>query len=87
MRHRISRHHLAFTLFFTSFAALLAVAPARAHETKLPPEAVQAMDKMYSGDPDGAIAILHNLEQSLSCSKAKRAGGRSTAPTWKSNTA
>jgi tetratricopeptide (TPR) repeat protein len=64
MRHRISRHHLAFTLFFTSFAALLAVAPARANETKLPPEAVQAMDKMYSGDPDGAIAILHNLEQS-----------------------
>ena len=31
---------------------------------KLPPEAKQAMDTMYSGDFDGAIAILHGLEQS-----------------------
>jgi tetratricopeptide (TPR) repeat protein len=38
--------------------------PASASEIKLPREAVQAMDKMYSGDQDAAIAILRNLEQS-----------------------
>jgi tetratricopeptide (TPR) repeat protein len=56
--------HLGVALCFASFAALLAATPARAGEIKLPPEAIQAMDKMYSGDPDGAIAILRNLEQS-----------------------
>jgi tetratricopeptide (TPR) repeat protein len=56
--------HLAVALLFASFAALLAAAPVRGGEIILPPEAVQAMDKMYSGDPDGAIAILRNLEQS-----------------------
>ena len=56
--------HRAITLLFASFTALLAAPPARAGEIKLPPEAVQAMDKMYSGDPDAAIAILRNLEQS-----------------------
>ena len=55
---------LLFALCFATLAALLAVAPARAGEIKLPAEAVQAMDKMYSGDPDGAVAILRNLEQS-----------------------
>ncbi|HEY4948921.1 MAG TPA: hypothetical protein VIH88_01180 [Candidatus Acidoferrales bacterium] len=56
--------HRAIALLVASFTALLAAAPARAGEIKLPPEAVQAMDKMYSGDPDAAITILRNLEQS-----------------------
>lgn len=60
VRHRFARIHPAFALFVTLFAAT----PARAGEIKLPPEAIQAMDKMYSGDPDAAIAILRNLEQS-----------------------
>jgi hypothetical protein len=47
-----------------SIAALLVVPPVHAGEIKLSPEAVQAMNKMYSGDPDGAIAVLRNLEQS-----------------------
>jgi hypothetical protein len=55
---------LAVALLFASFTALLAAAPARGGEIILPPEAMQAMDKMYSGDPDAAIAILRNLEQS-----------------------
>jgi tetratricopeptide (TPR) repeat protein len=63
VRRRISRIHLASALVFASFTALLAAAPARAGEIKLPPEAAQAMDKMYSGDPDAAIAILRNFEQ------------------------
>jgi tetratricopeptide (TPR) repeat protein len=50
---------LLLAVCFALFAS-----PARAGDIKLPPEAVQAMDKMYSGDPDGAIAILRNLEQS-----------------------
>ena len=53
-----------FAALVALLVALLAAAPTRANEIKLPPEAVQAMDKMYSGDPDAAIAILRNLEQS-----------------------
>jgi tetratricopeptide (TPR) repeat protein len=64
VRHRLSRIFLAFTSLFVSIAALLVVPPVHAGEIKLPPEAVQAMNKMYSGDPDGAIAMLRNLEQS-----------------------
>jgi tetratricopeptide (TPR) repeat protein len=58
--YRSSCFFLAAALCFATFAA----APARAGEITLPPEAVRAMDKMYSGNPDGAIAILRNLEQS-----------------------
>lgn len=36
--------------------------PARASSVQLPPEASQAMDKMYGGDPDGAIGLLHEYE-------------------------
>jgi tetratricopeptide (TPR) repeat protein len=50
---------LLLALCFALFAA-----PARSSEIKLPPEALQAMEKMYSGDPDGAIATLRGLEQS-----------------------
>jgi tetratricopeptide (TPR) repeat protein len=64
VRRRISPIDLALAAFLVAFVALLVAAPASAGEIKLPPEAVQAMEKMYSGDPDGAIAILHNLEQS-----------------------
>jgi tetratricopeptide (TPR) repeat protein len=35
---------------------------ARAGGVQLPPEAAQAIDKMYGGDPDGAIALLHEYE-------------------------
>src|SRR5580704_10192967 len=62
--HRTPRIYLAVALCFASIAAMLAAAPARAGDIKLPPEVILAMDKMYSGDPDGAIAILRNLEQS-----------------------
>jgi tetratricopeptide (TPR) repeat protein len=63
VRHRISRIQLAVALCFVSFTALLAATPARAGDIKLPPEVAQAMDKMYRGDPDAAIAILRNFEQ------------------------
>jgi hypothetical protein len=63
LRQRISRIHLALAVFFASWVAPLTPSPARAGEIKLPPEAVQAMDKMYSGDPDAAIAILRNFER------------------------
>jgi len=63
LRQRIGCIHPALVLFFASLLAQLTPSPARAGENKLPPEAVQAMDKMYSGDPDAAIAILRNFEQ------------------------
>ena len=53
---------LTVLLLALSFA--LGAPPAPAGEIKLPAEAIQAMDKMYSGDPDGAIAMLRPLEQS-----------------------
>src|SRR5271170_940832 len=61
---RISRMNLGVALFLASFAGLLAALPARGGEITLPPEAVRAMNKMYGGDPDGAILMLHSLEQS-----------------------
>jgi tetratricopeptide (TPR) repeat protein len=63
VRRRIACVPLAVALLFASLAALLATATARAGEIKLPPEATQAMDKMYSGDPDAAIAMLRSFEQ------------------------
>jgi hypothetical protein len=38
--------------------------PTRAGGLTLPPEAVQAMEKMYDGDPDAAVSLAHALEQS-----------------------
>ncbi|MGC1603108.1 MAG: tetratricopeptide repeat protein [Candidatus Acidiferrales bacterium] len=43
--------------------ALTALPTRATARIELPPEAKQAMDTMYSGDFDGAIAILHGLEQ------------------------
>jgi tetratricopeptide (TPR) repeat protein len=54
------QHALGMLLLCVSFSL---PAHATANLT-LPPEAQQAMDTMYSGDFDGAIAILHGLEQS-----------------------
>jgi tetratricopeptide (TPR) repeat protein len=44
--------------------ATLCAIPARAGSLTLPPEAVQALDKMYAGDPQAAIALARNLQQS-----------------------
>jgi tetratricopeptide (TPR) repeat protein len=67
-RHRISRMSLAIALDVAAFAAVVAAlfaAPlARAGEIVLPPETIQAMHKMYGGDPDAAIVMLRSLEQS-----------------------
>src|ERR1700722_20804880 len=35
---------------------------AQAGRVHLPPEAAQAIEKMYGADPDGAIAMLHSYE-------------------------
>lgn len=52
--------HAVGALFLCTLAAL----PARAGENLTsPPEAQQAMDTMYAGDFEGAIAILRGLEQ------------------------
>lgn len=52
--------------FAAPCAILIAVlfAPySRASGIALPPKAIQALDKIYSGDPDAAIAIAHEIEQ------------------------
>jgi tetratricopeptide (TPR) repeat protein len=54
-------------LSFISLCAILIAAfvapPARATGITLPPKAMRALDKIYSGDPDAAIAIAHEIEQ------------------------
>ena len=52
-----------FGLFAALFAATFIALPARAEGITLPPEALNAMDKIYGGDPDAAIVIAHDVEQ------------------------
>ena len=47
-----------------AFAVLISRLPARAGGLTLPPEATQAMARMYDGDPEAAIVIAENLQQS-----------------------
>jgi hypothetical protein len=56
-----------FSRFLPACAALFvafAITPARAGELSLPPEVPRAIEKMYNGDPDAAIAISRTLQQS-----------------------
>ena len=46
------------------FAVLVMALPVRAGGLTLPPEARQAMARMYDGDPDAAIVIAKKLQQS-----------------------
>ena len=50
-------------LMFCALAVMCPV-PAGASGPNLPPEAVRAMDKIYAGDPQGAIVILRDLQRS-----------------------
>ncbi len=51
---------LALTVF--SLVTVLA-SPVRAANISFPPEAIQAMDKIYAGDPDAAITFAHIFER------------------------
>ncbi|MGH9745297.1 MAG: hypothetical protein ACRD59_04210 [Candidatus Acidiferrales bacterium] len=55
-------HILRYALAAIATVAF-AAAPARAGGVTLPPEAAQALEKMYGGDPDGAISMLHAFEK------------------------
>jgi tetratricopeptide (TPR) repeat protein len=46
-----------------SLIVLCICSPARAGSTPLPPDASRAMDAIYGGDSDTAIAIAHGIEQ------------------------
>jgi tetratricopeptide (TPR) repeat protein len=60
---RVGRGRL-FALAALLLAALASfAAPARAGNLTLPPEAHQALDKIYGGDPDSAIALARGLQQ------------------------
>ena len=60
--HRARIEHSAYLVFTGFFLAALLASPVRAGNMSLPPEAIQAMDKIYAGDPDAAITIAHALE-------------------------
>ena len=53
-----------FIVLTVFFLATLLVSPARAGNISFPPEAIQAMDKIYAGDPDAAITFAHLFERS-----------------------
>jgi hypothetical protein len=53
-------HSFVFTTFL--FSMLLA-SPLRAGNISLPPEAVQAMDRIYTNDTDGAIVVARRFQQ------------------------
>jgi tetratricopeptide (TPR) repeat protein len=61
---RAEVHLRRLCLMLCAFAVSSPVSLASTNGPHLPPEAVQAMDKIYAGDPQAAIAILRNLEQS-----------------------
>jgi tetratricopeptide (TPR) repeat protein len=61
---RAEVHLQRLCLMLCAFAISSPVSLASANGPHLPPEAVQAIDKIYAGDPQAAIAILRNLEQS-----------------------
>ena len=64
IRKKLIRADFLAALCATFFLALCVSPSALAGAPNLPPEALRAMDKMYGGDPDGAIVILRALQQS-----------------------
>lgn len=50
-------------VFFVVCLAFACSPPAHATGVTLPPQAMQALDLIYGGDPDAAIAIAHEMEQ------------------------
>ena len=61
--HKGGIAHSGYLAFAAFFLAVLLASPVRGGNISLPPEAVQAMDKIYSGDPDAAITIAYTLER------------------------
>ena len=57
------RGYLHFVAWCAIVIAALATPAAHATGISLPPKAIQALDKIYSGDPDAAVAIAHDIEQ------------------------
>lgn len=56
----VARHWRAY--FRICILVALVAAPARANGVTLTPQAQQALDRIYSGDPDAAIAIARDME-------------------------
>ena len=59
----IRLEHCGFLVLAVFFLATLLVSPAHAGNISFPPQAIQAMDKIYAGDPDAAIAFAHSFER------------------------
>jgi tetratricopeptide (TPR) repeat protein len=54
---------LLFVFLCAILIAAFSAPPARATGIALPPKAMQALDKIYSGDPDAAIALAREIQQ------------------------
>jgi hypothetical protein len=69
VRHTLEtfgRGTVRFILLISVFGCLrlFAIAPTRAEKLNLPPEAKQALEQMYGGDPDTAIPFAQSIEKS-----------------------
>ena len=62
-RFQIRLSHLCFAVCLIGLLAASGAVPATAATLNVPPEAIQAMDKLYAGNPQAAIAILRILQQ------------------------
>jgi len=61
---RTNRRSWGFTVVTLGFSTLFFAPLAQAGNSTLPPSAQQGIEKMYSGHPDGAIAIFRGLQTS-----------------------
>jgi tetratricopeptide repeat protein len=56
------RIRAVFSVAFVLLVAAMCAPQTQATGVTLPPQAMQALDLIYSGDPDAAIAIAHEME-------------------------
>ena len=59
----LPKRHGGPLVFAASLFALLLASPLSAANISLPPEAIQAMDRIYADDPEAAIPIARSIEQ------------------------
>ena len=86
------RGHFSLITLCALIIAAFAAPSARATGITLPPEVLRAMDELYGGDPDAAIAVAHDVENAQPdhplgyLLEAKRYGGKGFAPLARLNT-
>jgi tetratricopeptide (TPR) repeat protein len=59
---RLRMGHSVLLVFMAHVFGVLLAPPVHADSISLPPEAIQAMNKIYTDDPDAAISIAHSIQ-------------------------